>query len=751
MADELRLVIQLAVILVAAGVFTILSKALKQPPILGYIIAGFLVGPHLGLFQQFDAESVHAWSELGIIFLMFGLGLEFSFKKLLKIGSSALTTAGVICAGMFIVGLMTGHMLGWTSMESIFLGGLTGMSSTTIIIKAYGDMGLKDKPYATLIFGALVFEDLIAVLMMVLLSTLAVTGRFSGGEMLKGLCKLVFFLILWFIVGMFVIPRILKKSRKYLDDEILLLVGIGLCFGMVVVANAVGFSSALGAFVMGSILAETLEGEAIAKVTKNVGSLFGAVFFISVGMMVNPAVIAQQWLTILILTVVAVCGILLFSTTGALLAGKGLNTAVHAGFTMAQLGEFSFILAGLGCSLGVMRDFIYPVIISVSVITTFTTPFMIKLGDPVYDWLDRVIPARIRQKIEPKETPASDKASKAEGNIWGQIIKKSMLRVLLYLVILIAIMIGCNAFLEDIVGTWLNLHGVLANWVCCITVLLLMLPFLYLLLTNGAEVNTLTEVLIKKNPNYKWPLMALFALRALLVVAFPVYIISYYITLHWWGILVAALAIFAFFWLAWNMMKSFGKMERIFLTNFSAKEEHERKMAPVTSLVNRNLSGYSVTTSRVTIAPEFEYAGKSLREMPFRKTSGVNIIKILRGSRSILVPSGSEAIFPGDVLVAVGTKEQLSAFKRIIDENSVKSAETGSSDDNFIVAKTVIGKESILFNHTLREADMRASGCMVISVFRDGKLISNPNASFCFKENDIVWIAGGKENVDWYK
>lgn len=750
MADELRLVIQFAVILIAAGVFTILSKALKQPPILGYIIAGFLVGPHLGIIKQFDAASVHTWSELGIIFLMFGLGLEFSFKKLLKIGSSALITAVVKCIGMFIVGFLTGHLLHWTTMESIFLGGLMGMSSTTIIIKAYGDMGLKDKPYAPLVFGSLVFEDLIAVLLMVLLSTLAVTGKFSGIEMLKGLAKLTFFIILWFIVGMYLIPLILKKTRKYLDDEILLVVGIGLCFGMVVAANYVGFSSALGAFVMGSILAETLEGESISRVTQNVGSLFGAIFFVSVGMMVDPVVIGHQWGTILILTVVAMGGILVFSSSGALLAGKGLDISIHSGFSLAQLGEFSFILAGLGCSLGVMRDFIYPVIISVSVITTFTTPYMIKLGDPAYSWLNRIIPYNIRRKIEPGEEQAN-KDSKAEGNIWGQLIRKSLLRIMLYVVILIAIIIGSTTVLCHITETILHIHGVAANWICCITTLVVMTPFLYLLLSNSAEVTSLANLLLKKNQYYKWPLTTMTVLRTLLVVAFPVYIISYYINLNWWGLLVAAIAIIAFLWLSGNSLKKFGKMEQTFLTNFSEKEEHERKMAPVTSMVNKNLAGYSVTTSRVIISPEFDFAGKSLREMPFRKTSGVNIIKILRGTHSILVPSGSESIFPGDVLVAVGTKDQLASFKSIIDEHSAVAAEKDSADDNFIVEKITISKDSIMCGHTLREIDMRSSGCMVISVFRDGKLTSNPDASFCFNENDIVWIAGGKENVDWYK
>ena len=251
MSEELRLVTELAIILIAAGVFTVISKALKQPLILGYIVAGFLVGPSLGIFPQFSPESVHQWSEIGIIFLLFNLGLEFSFKKLLKVGSAALITAGTICVGMFVLGMLTGSAMGWTSMESIFLGGLLSMSSTTIIIKAYDDMGLKNKPYASLIFGSLVFEDLIAVLLLVLLSTIAVTGRFEGGQMLFALAKLAFFIILWFVVGLYIIPILLKKARNYLSDEILLLVSVGLCFLMVVLANLAGFSSALGAFVMG--------------------------------------------------------------------------------------------------------------------------------------------------------------------------------------------------------------------------------------------------------------------------------------------------------------------------------------------------------------------------------------------------------------------------------------------------------------------------------------------------------------------
>lgn len=750
MSAELNLVTQLAIILIAAGIFTIISKALKQPPILGYIIAGFLVGPNLGLFPQFDADAVHQWSELGIIFLMFGLGLEFSFKKLLKIGSSALTTAGTICIGMFIIGMVVGNMMGWTQMESIFLGGMLSMSSTTVIIKSYGDLGLNDKPYAPLIFGTLVFEDLIAVLMMVLLSTLAVTGKFSGGEMLQGIIKLAFFLILWFLTGMYLIPLILKKAKAYLDDEILLVVSIGLCFAMVVFANYAGFSSALGAFVMGSILAETMEGERISKITISVKNLFGAIFFISVGMMVSPSVIAQHWLSILIIAAVAVCGILLLSATGALLAGQGLDTAVHTGFTMAQLGEFSFIIAGLGIQLGVMEhDYIYPMIIATSVLTIFSTPYMIKLGDPVSNWLQKVVPIKLQEKLAPRKTAV--KSTRAENNMWGIIIKKSILRVVLYLVITIAIIAVSNSSLEGAVKSTLHVDGALCSLICCIVTLLVMSPFLYLMMTGSKYMDECRDTLIKKNPNNKWPLIALVSIRILIVMWLVIYVIGRYFDLHWWGIFIIVIGIVIFFTATWNSLNKFRTLEDTFLTNFSAKEEMEKRNAPVASKVNERMNEYNILTAKVTIPPDFGFVGKTLREMPFRKTSGVNILKILRGTHSFLIPSGDCLIMPGDTLVAVGTKEQLDKFKATISENTHHVALEEAQKEEFTVDSISVGKDSHLCGQTLKNLGIRHSGCMVISVARGDKFIANPNANFCFQEGDLVWIAGDKANVEWYK
>ena len=404
MSDELNLVRDLAVILVSAGVFAIISKALKQPLILGYIVAGFLVGPNIDFFPGISSqEAVNQWSEIGVIFLMFALGLEFSFKKLLKVGSSALVTAGTKFLGVFILGFIVGQALSWSTMESVFLAGLLSMSSTTVVLKSFDEMGLKNKPYAGMVFGTLVVEDLIAILLMVLLSTMAVSNKFAGGEMLFNLGKLAFFLILWFLVGIYVIPTLLKKAKRWINDEILLIVCIGLCFGMVTLASAVGFSSALGAFVMGSILAETIESEHIMKIVSPIKDLFGAIFFVSVGMMISPSVIGKYWYIILILVLVVYLTHIVFSAAGIILTGKGLENGVHTGFSLAQLGEFGFIIASVGVSLGVMRDFIYPIIIAVSVITTFTTPYMIRLADPAYKLLCKKLPASWLKAFEPTE------------------------------------------------------------------------------------------------------------------------------------------------------------------------------------------------------------------------------------------------------------------------------------------------------------------------------------------------------------
>ena len=747
MSAEVSLVTELAIILIAAGVFTIISRALKQPLILGYILAGFIVGPHLGLFPQFSSESVHQWSEIGIIFLLFGLGLEFSFKKLLKVGSSALILAGCIFFGMFGVGVIAAQTMGWTTMESIFLGGMLSMSSTTIIIKTYDDLGLKSKPYAGLIFGTLVIEDLLAILLMVLLSTMAVSNKFAGGEMIMGIAKLLFFLILWFLVGIYVIPTALKWTRRYLSDEILLIVSIGLCFGMVALANLAGFSSALGAFVMGSLLSETVEGEHIERITRPIKELFGAIFFVSVGMMVDPSVIGEHWGSVLAITLIAMTGICLFAILGVIIAGKGLDNAVHTGFSMAQLGEFAFIIAGVGCNLGVLRDFIYPVIISVSVITAFATPYVIRLGDPVTALLYRKLPRKLLDRIEPQEDAVSDK-SKAEQNVWRNLIKSYVLRISLYGVILIAILLGSGLYLDKLVA------GIFPDWseaavsgVAGIVTLAVMLPFLYGLAVNNGSIAAPARKLLQEKSGNKWPVLALMLLRVAIAVAFVLIVIARNFDLAGWSVLLVVLVALIFFLAARFSVHKFSRLERRFMENFNEKEAHLRRLAPVTSTVRDKLGGYDVHLAQYEVPSDCSYAGKTLREMPFRHTTGINIVKIQRGTRNILIPGGGESIFPSDILLAVGTTAQIDAFVKCMDESIVSYPE---DQDSFAVEQVQIAEESYLCGKTLREADMRASGVMVISIVTPSGIITNPKPEHKFEAGQVIWLAGLKSSIEWY-
>ncbi|MBQ9474836.1 MAG: cation:proton antiporter [Bacteroidales bacterium] len=739
MGGEFNLVTSLALIFIAAGVFTVIFRALKQPLILGYILAGFIVGPHLGLFPQFSPESVHEWSDLGIVFLLFGLGLEFSFKKLLKTGVSAVITALVNLAGMFVLGIIVGRALGWTSMESIFLGGMLSMSSTTVIIKAFNDMGLKNKPYSGLVFGTLVIEDLIAVLLMVLLSTLAASNKFEGGQMLLALAKLVVFLIMCFVVGIYVIPTVFRKARRFLSPEILTIVSIGLCFLMVTLATYAGFSSALGAFIMGSLLAETIEGENIGNLVSPIKDLFGAVFFVSVGMMVDPSVIGAHWLPVLVLVFVAMGGILIFSSTGALLSGKGLNIAVHTGFSLAQIGEFSFIIAGLGTSLGVMREFIYPVMITVSVITAFLTPYMIRLADPAYAFLLRRLPPSTIEKLS-VSTSADRQSSKAERNEWGSFIRTYLTRVGIYGILLAVIFALSSRYLDALMLKLLPGAGeFVRNLISVVITIAIMLPFLWGVTVNGKSLRDSSKRLLKSKPGNILPIAALVFIRVFISAGFVLAVIVSHFNLPWWAILLLVIVLLFFFVLARDSMSRFTGLEEKFFANLNQKEEMERRRAPVSSKIREKLGDYDIRLEAVVISSDFEYIGKALRDIPFQ---GVNIVKIQRGSRTILTPGAGEVLYPADRVLAVGTREQLDSFLELVASSSKPSSSEKSGE--FELSRLLLDDSSALTGRTLREANLRSNGCTLISVMRGGVVMTNPSPDLRFAPGDIVWIAGEK-------
>lgn len=571
------IVSNLALLFITAGLTTIIFKALKQPLILGYIVAGFLVGPHFGLFPTMSSTAtVEQWSEIGIIFMLFGLGLEFSFRKIVKIGVTALLVSGTILIGMTLVGMFLGNMLGWTTIQSLFLGaGILSMSSTIIILKAFDDSGVGKKQFKEIVIGALIFEDIIAVVLMVLLSTMAASKQFEGGAMVWAVAKLMFFLVLWFVIGLFIIPTILRKGRKWMNDEMLIVLSIGLCFGMVVLAQAVGFSSALGAFVMGSILAETVEAERIEKSIKGIKDLFGAVFFVSVGMMVDPASILHHWALILLLSLVVVFIRPLFAAVGVILSGKGLDNAVKVSFSLVPVSEFAFIIVSQGISQKVLPDYIYPVVVAVSVITTFITPYFVKWSVPASAFLHEKLPSKLVGIL----SPVQEKREEGQQSEWKELLKGYFTRYAIYMVLMIAFFTATTTYLPKLLHT--HFTALSEGWIhtiCAAVTVVLMFPCQASLSTLSAECRKHYASLWNAGKINRGPLIALVLLGLSSSLLSIVVELSYFFTSKAVLVPMALCMVVAFFLLR-RRLNAFTAVETRFLNNLSEKEEYERKLS----------------------------------------------------------------------------------------------------------------------------------------------------------------------------
>lgn len=577
MAENLKLVSDLALILISAGIVTIIFKLLRQPLVLGYIVAGFLVGPHLNIFPTVaDIASIEVWSEIGIIFLLFGLGLEFSFKKLFTVGSKAFVTAIIEILSMIAVGVLLGFIMGWGVMESIFLGGMLAMSSTTIIIKAFEDMKLKNEPFVDLTMVVLIIQDVVAVVMMVLLSTAAASKQSAGMEMLMSIVKLVFFLILWFVVGIYLIPTFFKKAKKYINDETLLIISIGLCFGMVIIANNVGFSSALGAFVIGSILSETIESERIINLTKSIKDLFGAIFFVSVGMMIDPQILVQYWKLILSLVVITLVIKALVSSAAALIAGATLEDAIKTGFTLSQVGEFAFIIASVGVTLGVMPKHIYPVVIAASVITTFTTPYWIKAASPMYLFLNRKLSTSTKAQLD-----AYSLLGRKSGNKnWRSVIVSTLPRVLVFFVLSFALLVLLFDHLWPFVKE-LKIGDFLPQWlyntILAVISLLLILPFLYGMVRNKQKTRQMYIDMIEENKANTIVVVVWTLFRFILAGFFVFSILVNFFKYTKWVIVLITIAIILLMMFSGHTLRRLSFLENKFMENLNAKDQTVKK------------------------------------------------------------------------------------------------------------------------------------------------------------------------------
>lgn len=745
MEENLNLVADLALILISAGIITVIFRWLKQPLILGYLVAGFLVGPHFGLFP--DVTSVHTveqWAEIGIIFLLFSLGLEFSFKKLLKVGSSALITSMTVFIGMLVVGMTVGKAMGWTTMESIFLGGMISMSSTTIIIKSFEDLGLKKKPFANIVFGTLIIEDLLAILLMVLLSTLAVSKQFSGEEMVGSILRLIFFMVLWFTVGIFLIPIAMRKAKSFLNDETLLVLAIGLCFGMVIFANALGFSSALGAFVMGSILAETLQGEKIEKMIENIKNLFGAIFFVSVGMMVDPQIIVQYWKPVLLFTLIVTFGKPILATLGVLISGRPLKTSISAGMSLAQIGEFAFILASLGASLGVMREFIYPVMVAVSVITTFITPYFMKLSEPFSEWLEDHIPPKVMTFLNQYSASSQRVSNKSE---WNKLLRVVIVRIVVYTILAIAINIGVYKLVYPLLlDNVTHLSELTVKWISTILTILCMFPFLYGLAINRGKVSATFEKLWYDKRSNRGILVAIILFRVFLSIALCVSVFFNYFPFSYWVLFAGVIAFVLFIIISRSDIVRFEKMENLFLSNLNEKDNLERKKRPITTSLKDKMPDYNINIDKIVVSPNAPFIGQSLMEIPFHQEFGVNIVKIIRGNKIITLPSSQERIYPSDILYAIGTEEQMTRF---VDSMDYYTGEELPEDElDVVVTSILLSEKSQLANRKIAQSEVRNYGCMIIGVERGENSVMNPPADLTMLPDDIIWLVGDKKNLD---
>lgn len=738
------LIADLALILISASIITLLFKWLKQPLVLGYIVAGLLAGPYVHIFPTVgDIANVNIWAEIGVVFLLFALGLEFSFKKLINVGSTAFITATTEVISMLLIGYMVGYLLGWGTMNSIFLGGMLSMSSTTIIIKAFDDLGLRSQRFTGIVFGTLVVEDLIAILMMVLLSTMAVSKDFVGEELLVSVLKVVFFLILWFLIGIFILPAFLKKAKKLMNNETLLIVSLGLCLGMVVLATYTGFSAALGAFIMGSILAETVEAEHIEHIIQPVKDLFGAIFFVSVGMLVNPAVLVEYAWPVIIITLVTIIGKAIFSSLGVLLSGESLNISIKSGFSLAQIGEFAFIIAGLGVSLKVLDPFISPIIVAVSVITTFTTPYFIRLANPFAEWLYKVLPPKVQEMLA---RYASGKKTVNHDSDWKKLLKNIVGRVIIYSVLLTAIWLLSVKTLYPAVSELFTPVTIWVNLAMCLATLLLMTPFLWALISNKYNSSAIFLKLWEDENYNHGRLVALVLFRVSVAIFFISAVVISYFHLNIGIGVVIAVAVVALILILREDLTQYSRLETHFLTNLNLREEVAKKHHPLKTSFNSEFNNKDIELTSVLVSPYSRYIGKSLGELSFRQEFGVNVVAIIRGDLKIYIPKSSERIYPQDKLAVVGTDRQLQKFRDEIESpQGVPGTEEMYQEMN-LHSFTVNEAFHFLDKSIVQSRLGEKYDSIVVAIERNGELVPlDKDATFLL--GDLVWFVGEREKI----
>jgi CPA2 family monovalent cation:H+ antiporter-2 len=727
------LITDLALILISAAVISLLFKWLKQPVVLGYIIAGFFVGPNFNLFPSVvETESVTIWAEIGVLFLLFGLGLEFSFKKLLKVGGVAAITA-IIGVGMtMFTGYIIGQLLGWNSMDCLFLGGILGIASTTIIIKAFDELGVKSQRFSGMVMGILVVEDIVAVVLMVVLSTISVSRTFEGMEMVFSLLELIFFLVLWFVSGIYFLPSLLRSVRKLLNEETLLILSLALCFSMVVLATNAGFSPALGAFIMGSLLAETTKAEKIEHGIKSLQSLFGAIFFVSVGMLINPEMLVLHAIPIALSTIVLLFGKPLFVTIGALITGQPLKVSVQSGMSLSQIGEFSFIIATLGLTLNVTSDFLYPIAVAVSVITTFTTPFMIRLSVPFHKFLEVRLPKKWISKLNTYSLGAQ---KVTEASDWKKILQFYFTNTLIFSVVIISLILISTNYIIPLVpkNQW-------SDYIMAFVTLVFLAPFLWALAFRTKNIESIAKVWEKHSQ--RGPLIVLMISRFILALFYIGFLFATLFSTFaaFIGVLVTSLLLLLF----QNRIKLFyRKIEDRFLLNFNQREEIVSKNPLINTPWDSHMAIFELTVG-------MPFIGNTLMESQLRENYGINVAVIKRDDLIINVPKRSERLYPNDILSVIGTDEQLKNFNDFIEVSLLNKPETSEIISEVSLHHFTLNESSAFIGKSISETDIRdITKGLAVGVERNDERILNPESDLIFKAEDTIWLVGDEKRIQF--
>jgi CPA2 family monovalent cation:H+ antiporter-2 len=664
----------LAVVMIVAGLVTVVFHRFKQPVVLGYIVAGAIIGPHTPPFPLIrDEETIKTLAELGVILLLFSLGLEFNLRKLRRVGGTALIAASLEIVLMLGVGYHTGRWFGWNSMDSLFLGAMISISSTTIIVRTLAELGKSKERFAELILGILIVQDMLAIVMIALLSGIAMTGSFSVSDVGATVGKLAIFLSAALVIGLIAVPPLLRYVARFRSDEMLLVTVLGLCFGSALLAVKLGYSVALGAFIIGAVIAEAREIGRVAVLTEPIRDMFSAIFFVSIGLLIDPKMLAIYWLPILVITFAVVAGQIFCGALGTFVSGHNSRTAMRVGMGLAQIGEFSFIIASLGVTLNVTSNFLYPIAVAVSVITTLLTPYLLKNTDRLVNWFDRVAPRALLAYLDVYTRWVGQFGASRERSMAAKLTRRWLWQVALNAALIGAVFIAA-AFVSERSPQWvrnLGLTGGRLRPALWFAAMALSLPSfiatfrkLQALGMLTAEAKVTQAAAGERTSAIRGVVAQMIPFTGMILLGLYVLVLSSALLPSWQTLLTLLLLLGIMTGLFWRSFIKIYARAQVALKETLAEPPVSRTEEPARPLSSLLREAH---LEAVAIKPASLAAGKLIRELQLRTRTGGSIVAIERAGTSIVNPGPDEELQPSDRVLLLGSRSQLDQARAVLD------------------------------------------------------------------------------------